>query len=478
VSFDFKTSPPLTTIAATNLLFGADSDLAAEPSVYEVSALSASGIVRDLLKADRTYYVSTTGSNANDGLTSGTAWATLQFAWDTIAGTLDQGQFIVTIQCAAGTYAAPLNGTSIPTGTVDIIGDEATPANCIVVADGNAPIISAFVFIGQVYPVFISGFTTSAINGGQCIVINNCHLVACGAIAFTSDSNADSIAISISTSSVLIGISPDFSFVYDISLSGDWSAYIVASSISNVSCFASSFTLTGTPNWTSSGVTVDGVSQLSVGTAFVGSATGVRFETSDNSAIQVFGAGLSFLPGDQPGMIISGATYDNFNPVNLYTVATLPSGSPEGMIAGVTDALAPVSLSPVVGGGSVHCTVYFDGTNWVADAGGAVSVTADASGATLAATDSGKTFTNEGASGLAVFNLPTAAASLIYSFIVENANGIKAVANTGDTIRIATAVSASAGNAQSTTIGSTLTLVSINATEWMATSTLGTWSVT
>lgn len=48
-----------------------------------------------------------------------------------------------------------------------------------------------------------------------------------------------------------------------------------------------------------------------------------------------------------------------------YTVATLPAGT-LGMIAHVTDALAPAFLAAVVGGGAVKSLVFYDGTNWVA----------------------------------------------------------------------------------------------------------------
>jgi len=48
-----------------------------------------------------------------------------------------------------------------------------------------------------------------------------------------------------------------------------------------------------------------------------------------------------------------------------YTVATLPAGV-QGDTAYVTDALAPVYLNTIVGGGAVVCPVFFDGTNWVA----------------------------------------------------------------------------------------------------------------
>lgn len=50
--------------------------------------------------------------------------------------------------------------------------------------------------------------------------------------------------------------------------------------------------------------------------------------------------------------------------VKSYTVATLPT--PTGTAyATVTDALAPTYLTVVVGGGSVTCPVFYNGTNWV-----------------------------------------------------------------------------------------------------------------
>lgn len=49
-----------------------------------------------------------------------------------------------------------------------------------------------------------------------------------------------------------------------------------------------------------------------------------------------------------------------------YTVATLPAAGIQGRRAWVTDALAPVFLTPVAGGGAVVCPVFDNGTAWVA----------------------------------------------------------------------------------------------------------------
>ena len=47
-----------------------------------------------------------------------------------------------------------------------------------------------------------------------------------------------------------------------------------------------------------------------------------------------------------------------------YTVATLPTGV-VGMRAYVTDALAPIYLGTLTGGGAIKCPVFYNGTAWV-----------------------------------------------------------------------------------------------------------------
>jgi hypothetical protein len=95
----------------------------------------------------------------------------------------------------------------------------------------------------------------------------------------------------------------------------------------------------------------------------------------------------------------------------------------------------------------------------------------------ISADKSGVTFTNEGATEQAYFTLPTAVAGATAKFIVQDADGIRVTAAAGDTIRLAGNVSAAAGYIASTTIGSTVTLTAINATEWVADSLVGTWSI-
>lgn len=91
--------------------------------------------------------------------------------------------------------------------------------------------------------------------------------------------------------------------------------------------------------------------------------------------------------------------------------------------------------------------------------------------------ESGKVLTNEWTTAKNYHTLPTAVAWLTYTFYVDDADWIRVVANTSDIIQINWVVSSSAWYCDSTNIGSCVTLTAINATDWVATSVIGTWTL-
>lgn len=93
------------------------------------------------------------------------------------------------------------------------------------------------------------------------------------------------------------------------------------------------------------------------------------------------------------------------------------------------------------------------------------------------ATESRTAFDNTGSTGAVVFTLPTAAADLSYTFTCTDTDGITITANTGDTIRIAGSVTATAGSIASTVIGSSVRLIAVDATQWIAVSLVGTFTI-
>ncbi len=106
-----------------------------------------------------------------------------------------------------------------------------------------------------------------------------------------------------------------------------------------------------------------------------------------------------------------------------------------------------------------------------------VTVTPKTAPYPIVAADNGKVFTNEGAAGSIAFTLPAAAAGYKVTFVVQAAFALVITAGAGDTIRIGGAVSAAAGTATSADVGSSITLVAINATEWVSLGREGNWAI-
>lgn len=91
--------------------------------------------------------------------------------------------------------------------------------------------------------------------------------------------------------------------------------------------------------------------------------------------------------------------------------------------------------------------------------------------------DNAKLFTNETDTDGSSFDLPTAVAGLTYSFYVQTAQTVTINVNTGDTIRNGASVSTTGtGDISSSTVGDCITLTAINATQWVTTSVVGTWT--
>ena len=95
----------------------------------------------------------------------------------------------------------------------------------------------------------------------------------------------------------------------------------------------------GTTSGTAFTVTPDTSGQLVVQTN--GSTTALTIDTSQN------------------------ATFVGWVKMPVYTVATLPTAGTAGRRAFVSNALTPVVLSAVVGGGALTVPVFDNGTTWI-----------------------------------------------------------------------------------------------------------------
>lgn len=95
----------------------------------------------------------------------------------------------------------------------------------------------------------------------------------------------------------------------------------------------------------------------------------------------------------------------------------------------------------------------------------------------LTSDEARKVVTNEGAAAEAYNTLPTAAAGIPFTAVVQSANGERWTAAAGDTIRMGDYVTAAASYIRSLTPGAVAFLVSINATEWIVLAYTGVWII-
>jgi Protein of unknown function (DUF2793) len=241
-----------------------------------------SGGPREVLTANRTYYVRTDGSDSNNGLanTGAGAFLTLLKAWNTVV-TLDLGGFTATIQVADGTYAAGIISAKVPFGGAVIIqGNTSTPDNCVI----NTGSANCFEFSGLGTYVTLKGFKTqNTVSGGAHIVAHLGTRVDFGYFDFGACAGYQISALS----GAIYAVAP-----YTISASV--AAHALIGSFGYVD-LAATVTLSGAPNWSWAFVVMNGHAQLDCwGFSTSGSSTGLKYSVGPFGLINLGG---STLPG-------------------------------------------------------------------------------------------------------------------------------------------------------------------------------------
>ena len=246
---------------------------------------------RERLTADRTYYVATTGSDGNNGLTVGTPFLTIQKAADVIAATLDIGINSVTIQLADGTYTAgvvvnPVLGT----GQYIIKGNSATPANTLISLSSDACIKATNGAVVTVTDLKLASTSGYGLQADKMAVLNY------GNIEF----GICAIHLYANTTSQIWAIS-------NYKISGSASSHFCADFGGVVLCYGKTITITGSPAF-ASGFAASSIlgTIYAGGNTYVGSATGKRYTASLNGVVVSGGVGL---PGSESGTTATGGQY-------------------------------------------------------------------------------------------------------------------------------------------------------------------------
>jgi len=258
-----------------------------------------SGGAREILAANRTYYVRSDGSDSNTGLVNdaGGAFLTIQKALDVVA-TLDTATFSVTVQVANGTWTeALILKQPIGVGALTLRGDTTTPTNVVLSRTSGTVLTN----VGSVQWT-VAGFqvtTTGSTNGvrarygGTLITLGNMDFAACGGAHIMATEGG-----------TIVNQSTNYT------ISGAAVRHWWAESQGMIIVSGRTITISGTPAFSGHFATGTLGGILSVfSNTFSGSATGQRYSATNNSVIFTNGGGATYLPGDTSGSATSGGQY-------------------------------------------------------------------------------------------------------------------------------------------------------------------------
>jgi hypothetical protein len=283
-------SPALTGVPTAPTAASGTSTLQIATTAFVTTALTP---LRLVLTSAFNLYVSTTGSDSNNGFSTGTALLTIQKAIDTLASRYDLGGQAVTINVGAGSFAG-FNFKAM-------VG-LASPASLLVTGAGATTIItSTLSCLGYGVTGTIANLQVAAGASNVGISVNGrAHLVMNAGITFGS--NVYHAAISQSSS---LNIQGNFA----IAASATFAFYVSTNSMLMAEGFGTC-TITGSPAWASGFVYAENGSAVRIpSNTFTGASTGPRYQANGNATIFVNAAGATYLPGSTPGTTSNGGLY-------------------------------------------------------------------------------------------------------------------------------------------------------------------------
>ncbi len=251
---------------------------------------------RTKLMGNLTLYVSSTGSDANNGLLQGTSFATIQAAWNALINNYDLNGYSATISVGAGNFA-PLNAAGV------CQGQGANSVILITGAGANTIITSSGI-----------GGTVSASGGAQIAVSNIQHTGAFGLQAFNGSMLLNSGGNTFGTCSQVhqFANGGQITLNGNCTISGGASSHFATANGGVIYLNGSSgyfLPTSSTPNF-SAGFAVASTGVINVGgIVFSNSssgATGPRFVALLGGSINTGTNNINFFPGNTAGNTGSG----------------------------------------------------------------------------------------------------------------------------------------------------------------------------
>ena len=289
------------TAASGVTLNGASGDISyigpKERKMFETDGtnwFTATSVPRAKLGANTIFYVANGGSDtANDGLTTATAWATFQHAYNFIASNIDGGGFNINLQFyGSGTYTANIT-CSVAT----------VPANTTVIFDGASQTVSVtsedcFTLIGDGINVTLQNMKLQTTTSGNCISYGNgAHLTtgvginfgACAGQHISGNPNSEA------------------NLTQNYTISGGAINHWAVEQGARIEVSGLTITLSGTPVFSSPFASVqESAGILCLSNTFSGAATGVQYIAQLNGTINTDGATTNWPTGLTSGTTATG----------------------------------------------------------------------------------------------------------------------------------------------------------------------------
>ncbi|WP_072395681.1 DUF2793 domain-containing protein [Hyphomicrobium sp. CS1GBMeth3] len=254
---------------------------------------------REVLTANRTYYVRSDGSDSNDGLadSAGGAFLTIAKAISTVAA-LDLSIYNVTIQLGNGTWSTGpvVSAPWIGQGTVTLRGDPATPANVTI-----AGAIAAHVQ-NIASKLSLTGLTIAGTSHG--LVAANGGLINVGAgIVFAGSPSTAHLRAN--------GPGSQIEVTSNYTVTSGSARHLMLSPGGYINLFGRTITLSGTLNFSTAFAQCDrcGILNCTSASFTGGTITGKRYDVSMNGVIATGGGGANFFPGSSAGTDSIGGQY-------------------------------------------------------------------------------------------------------------------------------------------------------------------------
>ncbi len=253
-------------------------------------------LVREVLLANRTYYVRTDGSDSNDGLTNTAAGAFLTYthALSVIIGSLDIAGFTVTVSIQNTTWTDQITFNSSPVGGGILVfdfnsGSLSTAATSV----RNSITLSCYIIVKNVTISSSAGIGVDW-EAPFGVELQNVNWGVC-ALGHMQDVGPGSFIFYSTGVETITGNSP---------------SHIRSTGQGVIFYYPTSTTLSGTPVFsTAFTVATTGSYIESAGVVFTGATTGVRFSVDSNATIFTSAGGANYYPGNAAGTMANGGIY-------------------------------------------------------------------------------------------------------------------------------------------------------------------------